>query len=879
MPIVNFHITGGAAQLQMTLTVRDNSNGNLLPGTQQHKCLLPALSPQLRDRYQLWRQIYNNWLGGMATLTPSSPPIDIQTNVSVLEKCQKIGEEFIDEFNSWINHASIKTALVNIVSNNDYCLNPSDFCFILHADTIDPELNLTLQRLPFHTWDFIQEFYPDAEITLSTTHHALSQIEPKRVQILVVLGYDPNIDLAAQQIAIGKRLIDANLADVTYWNDGSQSDPIASLYQKLKTSSPQILFFIGHSKSTNGLIRIWLNETEFISPEHLVFKNIFRGLKSRGLIFSAWISCDGLGIAQELSDLGIPYVMVSREILPVHVAKEFLDEFLAKATEPGVPIHIALSHARQHLQVAIEPCKGPNGCPNASTFPVIFQIPNRHSYILNPKPKPKPKPVDLPWWKFLLDRYLNWNRDMKITPITYLSLGASFIGIFIGIKFLLAEPKACDRNSQDNPHLSCGDKVLLTPPAGKSREDKQKGMEAFKKGNYPKAIADLQRDWNVAKDPETAIVLENAKIANDKNAKFKTIAVVIPATQTPIFVPTGILKGVAYAQIQWNQDPKHSWKLRVAIADDANDPLQAQDVATEILKRDDILAVVGHYSSQVTTNVRSLYQQAQTVLISGTSTATELTTNDPNTFFFRTCSSNRVTGAIMAHNWASKHKKIAIFYTPGKKFSESIRGAFINNLQSVAVVKEFNLSTPANAKTELAIAKKLGATGIVLFPDAYTAAIERDRVSSLIIANNGELPLLANETVNDDLLLKFAPKLIDKMTLSLPWHPSDIHHQNYQLFQAAPNWWGTKKDLNFRIVMIYDAANVLLTALDKSDSRDGLKQQKQQLQRVISSPIFMTTGITSSKINFNGSDRDDEINSLVKPLCTSTQCQGFKPAF
>jgi ABC-type branched-subunit amino acid transport system substrate-binding protein len=467
---------------------------------------------------------------------------------------------------------------------------------------------------------------------------------------------------------------------------------------------------------------------------------------------------------------------------------------------------------------------------------------------------------------------------MKITSIICLSF-STLLGFFIASKFLLADPTACDRDLQANPHLSCGEKILLIPPGGKSRDDKQQGVEAFKSGNYPSAIAHLQKDWNLNKDPETSIVLENAKIANDKNAKFKTIAVVIPATQTPIFVPTNILKGVAYAQSQWNQDPNHEWKLRLVIADDANDPQQGEVVAKEILKRDDILAVVGHYSSQVTTNVRALYQQAQTVLISGTSTSTELTIDDPNTFFFRTCSSNRAAGNMMAKTWASKHKKIAIFYTPGQKFSESVRGAFIDNLKSVAVVKEFNLSTPANAKTELAMAKKLGATGIVLFPDAYTAAIERDRVSSLIIANNGELPLLANETVNDNLLLKFEPKLIDKMTLSLPWHPSDIHHQNYRLFQATPNWWGTKKELNSRIVMSYDATKVLLVAADKLDIKTNLKLQKQQLQKIINNPVLKTTGITG-EISFNGkSDRDDEINSLVKPICNATKCQGFKPAF
>jgi ABC-type branched-subunit amino acid transport system substrate-binding protein len=116
------------------------------------------------------------------------------------------------------------------------------------------------------------------------------------------------------------------------------------------------------------------------------------------------------------------------------------------------------------------------------------------------------------------------------------------------------------------------------------------------------------------------------------------------------------------------------------------------------------------------------------------------------------------------------------------------------------------------------------------------------------------------------------------LTISLPWHPSDIHHQNSQLFQSAPNWWGPKQELNSRIMMSYDAAKVLLTALDQSDSMDNLRTQKIQLQTIISRSTFVMTGMTG-KIRFNGSDRDGEINSLVKPICSSTKCQGFKPAF
>jgi ABC-type branched-subunit amino acid transport system substrate-binding protein len=469
------------------------------------------------------------------------------------------------------------------------------------------------------------------------------------------------------------------------------------------------------------------------------------------------------------------------------------------------------------------------------------------------------------------------NMKIRILILSVITLAAALtIPNMFGFLFPPV-PKACDLAMQNNPHLSCGEKVLLIPPGGKSRVNKQKGFDIITEKNYASAIPYLDIEWKVARDPETSIALENAKIANDDAAKVKTIAVVIPASQTPIFVPTSILKGVAHAQSAWNQNPSQPWKLRVVIADDANDPIQAKAVAQELLKRPDILAVVGHYSSQVTTSVQSLYQQATTVLISGTSTATELTTEQPDTFFFRTCSSNKIAGVKMAQTWAKQHQKIAIFYTPSKKFSESIRGAFLDHLSSVQVVKEFSLSNPAHAKTEIEIAKKLGATGIVLFPDAYTDPIERDRVLSLIKANDGRLPILGNEIIADDYLFKLAPKLINNLTISLPWHPSDLAHQDAQLFQTAPNWWGAKSNLNSRIVMSYDAVKVLLAAIDRLPRVAMPAESRVQLQQLLS-PNFKTTGMTGT-IQFNGSDRSTPINSLVRPICNLTTCNGFKPAF
>ena len=546
MPIVNFHITGSADRLQMTLTVKDNLSGRLLPGSRAYKCDLKPLPQRLSDKYRLWQRRYHTWVsGGATTLTPSSPPIEIATNISVLQECQQVGNELIREFNEWIKKTqSIQTDLSQIVSSRDYCRNPSDYCFILNTDTIDPELNLTLQRLPFHTWDFIQHYYPHAEISLSTTHHALTPIvRPERLQVLVVLGYDAHTNMAAQQLAIGEQLADANLADVTYWNYGHEPDAIASLYLTLNTNSPQVLFFIGHSESTSGVVRIHLNDREFISPQDRAFKNILIKLKNRGLIFAAFISCDGIGIAQELGDLGIPYLMVSREILPVHVAKEFLDEFLKKATEPGVPIHLALSHARQHLQETVETRNTNHGCPNASTFPVIFQIPEQHSYILNPI-------AEKSGWQLLGDR---------IQPISSIFSKPTWGLIFglisiIPISMLVMHHRdrwvrsqvsnACDETVKNLTSIGCSEKTVLE---GRYIDaDTLKSMKMLTSSDpkiLKKAVANLSRSWenknNQENNPEVLIALSNANIkwrqrqAIDRGEVppiVKTIAVMLPAS-------------------------------------------------------------------------------------------------------------------------------------------------------------------------------------------------------------------------------------------------------------------------------------------------------------------------------------------------------------
>jgi ABC-type branched-subunit amino acid transport system substrate-binding protein len=912
MPIVNFYITGGAADLlQMRLAVKDNYNGQLLPGSQQYQCQLPSIPIGWHDNYRRWRKQYNTWLRGIEKLTPSAPPIEIETNVvSVVEECQRIGDELIREFNQWINNAfQIQLGLTKIVPPSMYSENPNDFSFILHTNTGDPELDLILQRLPFHAWDFLED-YPHAEITLSTASYASPLPTTKqRPQVLVILGTDPQIDFTPQQQAIGHNLADSQLADVQYWScqqgspyAGLKSDlgAIPDLFKTLRKSSPQVLIFIGHSQSTENIssdgldhqdsIRIWINESESISLNNPNFRGILNGLKNRGLIFAAFISCDGLRIAQVLNNIGIPYLMVSREILPVHVAKDFLDEFLAKATEPGVPIHIALSYARQHLQDTLETITV-GGCPNASTFPAIFQIPEQHSYILNPKP------VKISWWKSL------WDSDRILKSInvyprrTWKIILLFIVGLVsvIAIWRLFDPPvNACDQTIKDIPYISCGEKSLL----GYENIDAsgKQGMEELRKENpnFEKAVDNLETSWkNSQKNPEVLIALSNTKVKLEQQRSnqqqvippiVKTIAVMIPASASisEKSMPIGFLVAVGEAQRAWN-NTRHDWLLQVIVGNDENEPnIAKKHVVQQIINRPTIIGTVGPYSSYVAEGILPTYTNNKMTLISGTSTSIDLGRGHPS--FFRTVSGNNSQVDSIIKFLRKKRINKVEFLHGIRPFSSSFKKDLLDKAKNHNIkVNSYKLTNSRLSPSNVIRNFKLHQSQIlILCPDALIDPEDRENMKQIISINAGRIPIIGNEVVNEPWLfdqIEQEPNLGKNLILSLTWN-ENIDRVNFSpsAYHEIPEWWRDKNKLiPHRTVLTFDATNVLIKAIDLAIknklSDDEIKTKLPNMIRQVTTNGM--EGITG-KITFKGGDRVENLKGLSQPIFNQGKLTGYR---
>ncbi len=726
--------------------------------------------------------------------------------------------------------------------------------------------NCDLQSIPVENTAFITD-------VLGKDHRSVSVVFAPREQqkklvwqdvpkILLVLGSQKGIKQPIDLSALPKYFPAPAIFEVLHH---------PAKEQLLKTISDRvfdIMIIIGHSHANldgiDGKITIDENLGS-ISIHELTqpFKNsVKQGLK---LVILA--GCSSIGVARALAAdrIGVPNVIAFR--IPVHyrVLRLFLDRLLDYWIDRSYSLEAALTQARGELKIY------DGVAPGASILPILFTSP----WDL---PLKFPKKIVPLWQKFLhilLFRSLLTikiiGKEMKIPPIAIFSiLGIIFWSILPKTPQLAA---ACNPTQGDG--TTCGEEPLFNQHNSSIQADKQAGANAIAEGNYPLAITLLTRAWDAKKDPETLIMLENAKLTR-QNLPIRSIALTIPGSaSTPIDIPTSMLKAVAFAQQQWNADTRHTWKLQVVLVDDRNNDSYASKLADNVLSRN-ILAGIGSYSSVVTLATKDIYQKNQTVLITGTSTSTALTSTNPNNFFFRVCSNNKVSGKEIA-NYIKAHKytRIALFHTTGKTFSDSMTAALKANSQGVNIVEEFNFEGKGAAIDDIKRAKLAGAQAIVLIPDAYTSnAPERERLLSIIEANNGELPIVGNEVVKDQTLFnRFNARQLQKLVISLTWHPSS--YRNNTIFE--PDFWGNKAQLDHRIAMTYDAAQVLIQAIDRLPSGIDTIDARQQIQKTLSSSTFNLTGITGD-ISFIGSDRAQSINSIVRPKCAATKCQGFEPA-
>jgi branched-chain amino acid transport system substrate-binding protein len=410
--------------------------------------------------------------------------------------------------------------------------------------------------------------------------------------------------------------------------------------------------------------------------------------------------------------------------------------------------------------------------------------------------------------------------------------------------------------------VSGGDTLLLKSQSDVSRQEQQ-AIGAFAEGDYSRArklfAQVLQANAN---NPEARIYYQNANLLANPNAEVYTIAVVVPAR-----VPgdrnkaAAILRGVAQAQHEANEsNPQINGKgLQVLIADDANSLSEAEKVARRLAASENVVAVLGHYTSETTQAALPVYQEQQVPVISASSTSDNLSEfcaeQGDSCFFFRTVGNNQANVDFFSEQLVSNARRAAILYSFNSDYSQSFQSNFQTLFPqyggTVTQISANNLSQPGfDAQAAISQAQQQGSEGIVLVPDGGTSAASLRNAIDVLEANQGQLWIAGSSALyNPETLRELqdaSMNTLETFVTYAPWHyTTGCQTPGGQAFcDGANQLWGTRF-LSWRTAMAYDAARATIAGLRSlSGSGGDIQQLRQTFQQTLSDPSFEIQGAT-----------------------------------
>ncbi|MEG4851828.1 bifunctional serine/threonine-protein kinase/ABC transporter substrate-binding protein [Microcoleus sp. B5-D4] len=453
----------------------------------------------------------------------------------------------------------------------------------------------------------------------------------------------------------------------------------------------------------------------------------------------------------------------------------------------------------------------------------------------------------------------------------WLLLGVAGIAAFGAIVLLIPRispliPRISPQPTLATPSadgVSSGEKLLVQTSALWS---KQRGINEFADSNYPEALKLLKQSWREdRRDPETLIYINNA-LLKAINAEYYTIAIVVPIRRNQdgsilnANLAEELLRGIAQAQTEVNLgllaanennkdfpgqgflEPKaiKGKGLKVIIADDGNIKSYAVQRANYLVAQPDILAVIGHYTSDMTVETVDIYNRNQLVAISPGSTTEELT-RKPRKFFFRTAPTTSIEAeALVNQLLLVGEKKAAVFYNPNSPFSASLWEEFKKQFEAKGgstfrIRKYYDLSkNNLDAEAAITEVEKAGKTALLVIPDGQvTTALEN--AIEMIKANGDRNWIVGPWTLYEPRTLEVAKELksVEKLGISVFWHPLISFDKKFP--HNAEKLWGGP--VNTRSALTYDAARTLIKALEMQPepSREGM-------QKTLADPNFKAEG-------------------------------------
>ncbi|KYC42457.1 hypothetical protein WA1_21065 [Scytonema hofmannii PCC 7110] len=348
---------------------RGFSNINLKVTLVNAQCNLTQLEVQLSPDegipvfYQLWKEQYYSLLNHSRGKFKNSQV----THISKTD-CHHSVERLRHQLHQWLHpiELELKQALPQ---------NPQqEIRLVIHTEKIASHTTKDiLHRLPWQEWDFLaQKFSCEAAVCFQSCIASPAASEKsstagkmRRARILSIFGDSTNIDTSADKELLQK--LQKRAAELIVLTEPNRSD-----FNALWEEACDILFFAGHSETQDdgqkGVINI--NPKDSLSLEEI--KRTLRAAINKGLKLAIFNSCNGLGLARQLADLNLPYIIVWREEVPDKLAQKFLEYFLSSFSQ-GESLFNSVRQARDKLSELADDKDIAKQLPGVSWLPIICQ--------------------------------------------------------------------------------------------------------------------------------------------------------------------------------------------------------------------------------------------------------------------------------------------------------------------------------------------------------------------------------------------------------------------------------------------------------------------------------------------------------------------------
>lgn len=476
--------------------------------------------------------------------------------------------------------------------------------------------------------------------------------------------------------------------------------------------------------------------------------------------------------------------------------------------------------------------------------------------------------------------------------------------------------------NNDNFQGSFGRQVFLYPPNQEIVQLQIEGTKFYQQGLYYQAAkcfiwaAKKEKQIYGIGNPEVLIYINNClleykqTLLQTRKIKVYTLAVVVPFYHNQGHVAAEILRGIAQIQFQINLPIFEKLSLDQEISLDdikpdifstvkqtdsqiagkiliVNDPNnlynpynQTAENLANLAAKLNLIAVLGHYSSEMTAKALEFYAQQGLVLVNSSSTSNQLShiSKGESLSFFRLTTQDDINALALARYLQGKFaqqglKKVAVICNQNSSYCNSYKNSFQAELAQYP--EQFTFLEPYgyisenyyHIQTYLDTIKNQGVDIIVVIPDGGLEPNSLDNAGLISRLNLHNCLIAGSATFYQENILYWLHEqqqynLINpdecQIIACIPWHwhsqenGCNSHNTIAQQFcQIGTQLWG-EENLTWRSATAFDAVLIIWRILERYHIEDSqsllihinqyFKEKRQQVQGVTGMIAFNKNG-------------------------------------